>query len=229
MNLPDSEGIRAAAAAQLVSACSKYGLEEITKTMILELANTTELDLYGEMYLDRSAEAEPVCRQMLKLLEVPAGCVIGPIPYAAFEAMVKTAGLPSAARQTWIVIVEVKPHAIAAEEPTSPAPQLAPDCPATGEQPWEAMGRAFEAAATAEGTAPDTAADAVHTDVPRVLRPHHFVVAWRRAEDSQHAPSLNPHTDFRTHGQPSPVVHNVPMPHTPGLPEGASFEVFHPQ
>ena len=142
---------------------------------------------------------------------------------------VKTASLPSAARQTWIVIVEVKPHAIAAEEPTSPAPQLAPDCPATGEQPWEAMGRAFEAAATAEGTAPDTAADAVHTDVPRVLRPHHFVVAWRRAEDSQHAPSLNPHTDFRTHGQPSPVVHNVPMPHTPGLPEGASFEVFHPQ
>ena len=37
-------------------------------------------------------------------------------------------------------------------------------------------------------------------------------------------------SDFRTHGQQSPVVHHVPpLVSTPGLPPGASdFETLHP-
>ena len=208
----------------MVSSCGKHGLESITKTQILELLNSDELDLFAQMHLTPGS-AESVCRQMLRLMEVPPPCVLGPVSFAAFKRLFESSSSPEAiARHTWIVIVKEEPRAVAAEEPTSPALPLAPDCPATGEQPWEAQFNSFmeEAAAAA------TAAEAVHTDLPRVLQPHHFVVAWRRKEDVMLAPSLTAQTDFRTHGQPSPAMHQLP-PLTPGLPQGASaFEVVRP-
>ena len=225
MHIDDPQGIRAAAAAQLISSCGKFGLKDITKTHVFELSNREELDLFAELHLDPSA-AESPCKQMLKLLEVPSRCVLGPVSYAGFWRLLESSSVPLTARHTWIVIVRVEPLPVADEEPTSPAQALAPDCPATGDQPWEAQFNAFmqEAMPAAD------AADAAHTELPRALQPHHFVVAWRRTADEQHAPTLMADSDFRTHGQQSPVVHHVPpLVSTPGLPPGASdFETLHP-
>ena len=223
MHASDPKGIRAAAAAQLISSCGKYGLGDITKTHIFELLNTDELDLFAQLHIDEGS-VESICRQMLKLLEVPKLCVLGPVSFAAFKQLFERSSASGSTRHTWIVIVRVDPRAVAAEEPTSPAPTLAPDCPATGAQPYEAQFNAFMEGVTAEGTG----AEAAETDLPRVLQPHHFVVAWRRTADVQLAPTLSADSDFRTHGEPSPAVHHVP-PHTPGLPQDATaYDVFRP-
>ena len=223
MHAEDPTGTRAAAAAQLISSCGKRELNNITKSQILQLVNNDELSLFAQMHLEPGSD-ESVCRQMLGLMDVPPRCVLGPVSFATFKGLFHSSCSSEAnPRYTWIVIVKQEPRAIAAEEPTSPVPPIAPECPATGPQPWETQFDSFMEEAEAA-----TTAEAVHTDLPRVLQPHHFVVAWRRKEDVMLAPSLTAQTDFRTHGQPSPAMHQLP-PFTPGLPQGASaFEVVRP-
>ena len=221
MHAEDPTGTRAAAAAQLISSCGKRELNNITKSQILQLVNNDELSLFAQMHLQPGSD-KSVCRQMLGLMGVPPRCVLGPVSFATFKEMFRSSCASQAnPRYTWIVIVRQEPRTIAAEEPTSPVPPIAPECPATGPQPYQTQFDAFMEEAEA-----GTTAEAVHTDLPRVLQPHHFVVAWRRKEDVMLAPSLTAQTDFRTHGQPSPAMHQLP-PFTPGLPQGASaFEVL---
>ena len=230
INAHDPKGLRAAAAAHLISACGKHELSSITKTQVFGLHAKSEFDTFAAATIKESAIESP-CAQMLRALHVPPNCVLGPLPFATFERLL-TGELDQtyARRHTYIVIVVVPPLAsadaaeAAGSTPLGPLPSRVPDCPRSGVPPWADLfaGTDFQV--------DDAEAEAEAEELPRVQQPHHFVVAWRREADSLHAQRLSAESDFRRHGQPSPVVHQAAgSSHTPGMPPGGSFDVpFHP-